>query len=213
MRVYASGGWWQPLTRSCPEIGERASLVAVFEPDNIPAGTYLGDKMGIARLACMLLTVFATLVPANAQEYDSVADRLAIAEVLAQYSYRWDSKDSEGFSNLFTEDAIMERSASGELIPGSRLEGRQAILTYAKKAHQGRLADRQTRHHMSNLVFIEFTEDTARTENMVLVTHQIEADTAPYINNSGIYRNIWRKTDQGWKIARRVLFIDRAISQ
>ena len=66
---------------------------------------------------------------------------------------------------------------------------------------------------MSNLVFIELTEDTARTQNMVLVTHQIEGDTAAYINNSGIYRNTWRRTDQGWKIARRVLFIDSAISQ
>ena len=159
----------------------------------------------------MLLTVLATLVPANAQEYDSVADRLAIAEVLAQYSYLWDSKDSEGFSNLFTEAAIMECSASGKLISGSRLEGRQAILTYAIAAHEGRLADTLTRHHMSALVFVELTEDTAVTENMVLVTHQTAA--APYINGSGIYRNKWRKTNQRWKISERVLFIDTAISQ
>ncbi len=177
------------------------------------------DKMpSIGRLANLLLLVLAiclqvAVTTAHAQENNSVADRLAIAEVVAKYAYHWDSKDAKGFADLFTEDAVLERWASGKPVSDSRLEGRQAILTYAKEAHQGRLADKQTRHHMSNLVFIELTKDTARTENMVLVTHQIEADAAAYINNSGIYRNTWRRTDQGWKIARRVLFIDSAISQ
>ena len=72
-------------------------------------------------------------------------------------------------------------------------------------------SDTQTRHHMSALVFVELTEDTATTENMVLVTHQTTA--APYINGSGIYCNKWRKTGQGWKISERVLFIDGAINQ
>lgn len=31
----------------------------------------------------------------------SVEDRLAIAEQVAQYSYRWDGKDAEGFGDLF----------------------------------------------------------------------------------------------------------------
>ena len=125
----------------------------------------------IGRLANLLLMVLVICLqlaatPANAQENNSVADRLAIAEVVAKYAYHWDSKDAKGFADLFTEDAVVERWASGKPVSDSRLEGRQAILTYAIQAHQGRLADRQTRHHMSNLVFIELTEDTARTENM-----------------------------------------------
>ncbi len=172
----------------------------------------------IGRLACLPLAVLTiylvvAVTSAHAQEYNQVRDRLAIAEVVAQYSYQWDSKDAEGFASLFTDDAVMERWASGEFISDSRLEGRQAILIYAKEAHEGRLADRQTRHHMSALVFIELTQDTALTENMVLITHQTEADAAAYINGSGIYRNTWRKTDEGWNIARRVLFTDRVIKQ
>ncbi len=170
----------------------------------------------IGKLTCLLLAVIAisvgvAITPANAQERNSVADRLAIAEMVAQYSYYWDSKDAKGFADLFTEDAVVERWASGELVSNSRLVGRQAILIYAKQAHEGRLSDTQTRHHMSALVFVELTEDTAFTENMVLVTHQTTA--APYINGSGIYRNKWRKTNQGWKISERVLFIDTAINQ
>ena len=75
-------------------------------------------------LAALAISVEIAVTPANAQEYDSVADRLAIAEVVAQYAYHWDSKDAEEFANLFTEDAVIERWASGGLITDSRLEGR-----------------------------------------------------------------------------------------
>ena len=87
--------------------------------------------------------------------------------------------------------------------------GRQAVLAYAKESHQGRLADRQTRHHMSALVFLELSTDHAVTENMALITHQTADDSVPFISGSGIYRNTWKKTQQGWRIAERILFTDR----
>ena len=146
---------------------------------------------------------------AAAQGLGSIEDRLAIAEQLAHYSYRWDAKDSDGFADLFTDDGVMERRRGGELVSGSRVVGRQAILDYAKASHQGRLADRQTRHHFSALVFLELSTDSAVTENMALITHQTADDRAPFISASGIYRNTWKKTDQGWKIAERVLATDR----
>lgn len=80
---------------------------------------------------------------------------------------------------------------------------------YAQTAHQGRLADRQTQHHMSALVFLELSSDSAVTENMALITHQTADDPAPFISASGIYRITWRKTAQGWRMAKRVLVLDR----
>ena len=77
----------------------------------------------------------------------------------------------------------------------SRLEGRHSLIVYAKESHGERLADRQTRHHMSGLMFIELTADSALTENIVLITHQTAADPAARIANFGIYRNTWRRTD------------------
>lgn len=56
---------------------------------------------------------------AVAQEVGAVADKVAIAEQLAQYSYRWDAKDGEEFADLFTEDGVMERWREGELVSGS----------------------------------------------------------------------------------------------
>ena len=159
----------------------------------------------------LVLGLVSWLAPgrAVAQDLDALQDRLAIAEQLAQYSYRWDSKNSEGFANLFTADGAMGRGRDGTLVTGSRVVGRQAILEYARTSHQGRLADRQTRHHFSALVFLELTADSAVTENMALITHQPIGQAATHITASGIYRNIWRKTAGGWRIAERVLFNDR----
>jgi|TARA_B100000959_G_scaffold262765_1_gene301505 uncharacterized protein (TIGR02246 family) len=153
------------------------------------------------------------ITPVLAAEDSTIEDKLAIAEMAAQYSYRWDSKDSAGFAKLFTEDGVMERWVAGELVAGSRLDSREAILNYAKTSHEGRLADRQTRHHASGLVFIELSADTALTENMALITHQTAGTAPAFISGSGIYRNSWRKTSEGWRITKRMLFTDRFVEQ
>ena len=63
----------------------------------------------LIRLSCILFSLcglFSASLFADNQS--STQDRLAISEMLAQYSYRWDSKDSMGFAGLFTTDAVME---------------------------------------------------------------------------------------------------------
>ncbi len=167
-----------------------------------------------ARVIALLLILFSLSTNDSvAQDGRALVDRMAIGDQLAQYSYRWDSKNSAGFADLFTEDGIMERRVGGEVTFGSRVEGRQAILDYATTSHQGRLADRQTRHHMSALVILQLSSESAVTENMALITHQTENDRAPVIRSSGIYRISWRKTEDGWKIAERILFTDRFVSR
>ena len=159
-----------------------------------------------------LFTLFSGLVSASvatANETEEIANRLAIMDMLTQYSYRWDGKDSQGFSELFTEEAVMERRLNGELVDGSRLEGRASILEYARQSHKGRLAERQTRHYISGIVFLELNADRAITENMGLITHHTAHDSAAYISSSGIYRIIWQKTPEGWRMHERVLTSDR----
>ena len=157
----------------------------------------------------ILLALSIAPLTVTAQDLTHLQARLEIAEQLTQYSYRWDSKDAKGFAELFTDDAVIERWGNGELIRGSRRVGRQAIYEYAKTSHEGRLADRQTRHHMSGLIFIELSENTAITENMGLITHQTADSGAPFISGSGIYRNHWKKTATGWQLMKRMLFSDR----
>ncbi len=168
-------------------------------------------RLPIRLLQKSLLIIFlfsASATTLTADELSTVSNRLAIAEMLAQYSYRWDSKDSDGFADLFTDDASMERRLNGMTVDGSLVQGKLAILDYARRSHQGRLADRQTRHHFSGLVFLELSEDSAVTENMALITHQTANDRAAIIRSSGIYRNTWERTDGGWRIKRRILYSD-----
>ena len=164
--------------------------------------------LGICWLCCASAAWSAEDLSTSAEDLSALQDRLAIADALSQYSYRWDGKDAAGFAELFTEDGVIERWREGTLVPNSRVEGRQAIYQYARQSHEGRLADRQTRHHFSGLVFLELTDSSAVTENMALITHQTAADRAARISSSGIYRNTWRKTPAGWLISRRILFSD-----
>jgi hypothetical protein len=36
----------------------------------------------------------------------SFEDKLAIQEIIAQYSYTYDAQDADGFAAVFTEDAL-----------------------------------------------------------------------------------------------------------
>ena len=56
-----------------------------------------------------VLAALAWLVIQTKQRSDTIADRLAIADVIAQYAYRWDTKDASGFADLFTRDVVVER--------------------------------------------------------------------------------------------------------
>jgi len=155
-------------------------------------------------LLCVLNFSIPTLAFA-----DMGADRLAITDVLTQYAFRWDGKDAAGFAELFTDDAVFERQVNGELVPGSRVIGKKAIFEYALDSHRGRLADRQSRHHFSSVVFLELNAESAITENVALITHKSASEAYPQIRMSGIYRNTWRKTAAGWRISKRILMVDR----
>jgi len=61
---------------------------------------------------------------------------------------------------------------------------------------------------MSGIRFVERGENDAVTENPALIAQQTAENTAPIIRGSGIYRISWRRTQDGWKMSHRILFID-----
>lgn len=135
-------------------------------------------------------------------------DRFEITEQIAKYAQLWDRKDADAFSQLFTEDGVFEWHFANASEQPPLLTGRENILHYAKNAHAGRLAGRQSRHHFSGLVFETLTETSATTEHMFMVTH-VTAEAPPVIRSTGIYRIAWRKTENGWLMSHRKLFVDR----
>jgi len=140
----------------------------------------------------------------------SLEDKLAIQEVIAQYSYTYDAQDAEGFAALFTEDAVWELFASGATRPEIRLESRAAIRAWAAQRLHERLGRFTSRHYQSGLLFDTLTSDAARTRTMVLVTHQGVTEAAPRPTDSGVYHDQWRKTSEGWRLAHRILRRDKS---
>jgi SnoaL-like domain len=80
----------------------------------------------------------------------SLEDKVAIQEVIAQYSYAYDAQDAEGFAALFTEDALWELFAAGATHPAIRLESRAAIHAWAVQHLHDRRGRFISRHYQSS---------------------------------------------------------------
>ena len=141
---------------------------------------------------------------AGAQTVQQLADRAAIAAQVARYSYAADGKDLDAFTALFTKDAVWKIIPPGTDKPSVDLKSRAAIRKFSRDLYK-RNAKIRTGHHQSGLLFTELTATTARTQNMVLLTHQGPDDAAPHVAASGVYYDTWRKTAAGWLFASRTL--------
>ena len=140
----------------------------------------------------------------------SLEDKLAIQEVIAQYAYTYDSKDVEGFANLFTEDAVMEFFGPGATQPRLHFASRDAIREEYMRPHsQTRPAGRAVRHYQTGTVFDTLTAETAQTRTMMLATLRDATEEAPRLTWSGMCYDQWRKTAEGWRIVRRTYHADR----
>ncbi|MYA19076.1 MAG: nuclear transport factor 2 family protein [Chloroflexi bacterium] len=144
----------------------------------------------------------------------SVDDRLAILDRIAHYSYAWDGRDSDAYAALFTEDGVFEVYTGGDE-PVIHNEGRAAIHAWARSIHTGEdpglrrhPPGEQTRHNQSGTVFDELGGDHARTRSMLLSARQGPGDAIPVPSTTGVYSDEWRRTREGWRIARRTLRMD-----
>ncbi|MFC1950163.1 nuclear transport factor 2 family protein [Chloroflexota bacterium] len=136
----------------------------------------------------------------------SADDMLAIQQAVARYSYTFDSKDAEGWANIFTEDAIWEFFAAGETKPSERLESRDSIYKWAVQRHKEMPKETHGYHHQSGILFDELTADSARTRSTLILTEQdVKESSSARIILTGVYYDQWRKTPAGWRIAHRTL--------
>ena len=159
--------------------------------------------------AFLLATLMSSVTTASAQALDQIADRLEIAEVIAKYSYAADFSDPDAFAALFVEDGIFEFYIRDAKEPYERRVSREVIRAKQESRKESkRISGIKTAHHQSGLIFIELTADTARTQNMLLHTVQGADETVPRITSSATYFDNWRKTSDGWRIAKRVIRFD-----
>ena len=138
-----------------------------------------------------------------------IDDRLAIHEMIAQYAYSYDSRDADGFAEVFAEDGVFEIFFPGNTSPAVRLQSRKEIYEWAAQRLRERRGRFTSRHYQSGVRFESLTAQEARLRVMVLVTRQEAIDTAPYVHMTGMYHDVWRKRSDGWRLAHRAAYADR----
>ena len=138
-----------------------------------------------------------------------IEEKLTIHEMISQYAYAYDSNDAHGFAEVFAEDGVLEIFIPGEASPALRLQSRKEIYEWAAQRLQERRGLFTSRHFQSGVRFEALTAEEARLRVMVLVTRQETTGSAPYMHLTGIYHDVWRKSSDGWRLARRSAYADR----
>jgi hypothetical protein len=135
----------------------------------------------------------------------SDADRFAIHELIAQYSFRWDAAEADEFAQLFTDDAECYFYLNGETEPSTALQGRESMREAAKvRAGYFKEIGLITKHLMPNSVISEIDIETANVRTQALITWQMLAKKPlPQSVQAGYYESVVVRTPDGWKFKRR----------
>lgn len=137
---------------------------------------------------------------------ERVAAELEIRDVLARLAQYADSGDPDDYVALFSDDAIWDMPDNDRIgLRGSRRQGRNDIRA---GVHERRAAGVQgpgsDTLHAVMTTSIDFDgPDTAHAHSYF----QFYASTAsaPTLQNMGQYRDTFRRTPDGWKLAHRVI--------
>lgn len=132
------------------------------------------------------------------EKTQALADRLEILDLIARWAYTTDTKDPDGFAEIYAEDGVLD-TVSGVT------ESREAIRKLVTESMQKRTI--QTRHFQTGTVFLELTSTTARTSTSLLFTKR-ELGAVAVSVGTGRYLDEWRRTGSGWSMVRRTTTVD-----
>jgi ketosteroid isomerase-like protein len=134
----------------------------------------------------------------------SAQDRTEIMELYARYSWALDTGDTDGYVELFTEDAIVtEETASGEL---EDRRGRDEVRKLVLKFHDNPDFP-GSQHQMAQFVFDPDPEgrpDTWVVRSYAWSTHA-PTPHSPHLHWVGHIRDVITKVDGEWKIAHKAI--------
>ena len=166
------------------------------------------NQIGFKIYAASIMCIMVQPLQIRAQGLSNLltaADRSAILELVAEYSFRWDAAEAEEFSLLFTEDAECNFYLNGESDPSSELCGRDSMREAAKvRAGYFKKIGLITKHLMPNTVITEIDARTASLRTQALITWQMLAkQPLPQPVQAGYYDSLVVLTADGWKFKRR----------
>jgi uncharacterized protein (TIGR02246 family) len=126
----------------------------------------------------------------------NAADELEIRNVIARLALLADMGDLDEYASLFTEDAEWN-------MPGGPKNGRADIHAGAvdRRAAGGVGPGTNTRHVVGTVAVKAVDDDTATAE--AYFQFYVDSATAPALRLFGHYDDTFRRTPDGWKLARR----------
>ena len=119
----------------------------------------------------------------------------AIKQLKARYFRSMDTKDWDAMRRVFTDDAVIDTTASG----GAVIAGADAFLDFLRAT----LADTVTVHH-GHMPEIELTSPTTATGIWALQDFIVWPNGTRLVG-FGHYREVYRKTGDRWQIASSTL--------
>lgn len=128
------------------------------------------------------------------QTFDAatLADRLAVLQLVQVYALGVDMHDYDLSRSVFTDDAF-SKGAMGEA----------AIDDYLPRVWGGAQAYAATQHNITNQ-HVEMTGDEARVLSYAIAVHKAKPGSDMTNLTMGVqYRDWCRKTEMGWLIYRR----------
>jgi uncharacterized protein (TIGR02246 family) len=118
------------------------------------------------------------------------ADWLAICEVKARYCRCLDTKDWAGYADLFTEDLVLDTTASG----GKRIEGRDAVVAMVRSSVEPAI----TTHHVHSP---EIRVDGDEATGVWAMQDRNIWPNGRRLLGFGHYHERYRRVAGAWKIA------------
>ena len=137
----------------------------------------------------------------------STTDQLQILTLIARYSHTFDSRDASGWAALFVDEAPFTIYMAGALDLTLRTNAER--LKWARETHEYLVkAGVQNRHFQTNTVLSPRADGSVEGATFLMGTWQLASETVPKLMHTGVYRDVFIRTAQGWRIASRELRVD-----
>lgn len=146
----------------------------------------------------------ATIENSGTEAVLAPEDRFAIEQLLSSYGVHHDEREFEALGCCFTADAsyAMFIPDSGPPIEKS---GRAAIVEQIRRLKSGQRDQR--RHVITNFVFSDVSPDRVRVSSYLTVL-AVMPDSLEVLT-AGVYNDVVVRTAAGWRIAEKVLHLDK----
>ena len=141
----------------------------------------------------------------------SAEDRSDILELISLYAYTFDEDRISDYVALFLDDAELSFYNAGSDSPTVTTSSNDERLRVIQDIRSGPINQPgQPRHTQTNTVLTSISLRRVAGRTMLTCTQQPYDGSPCRLLFTGVYEDVFQKTDQGWRFAVRKGFLDSA---